>query len=301
MRAPPLHPFHPLLTLVADRCRLKGLEETRRLLGPRGRVLLPYAPGLDELPGQRDLPPPPTLANQEAARARVFSALQEVLFTFAAGHPLLLILDDLQWADEMTLGFLHLIPHEELVDHGVLVLGTYRLEEREEALRELVSQPAALHLELGRLDEQSIQSMACGMLALRSLPRDFDALVRQSEGNPFFVAEYLRAAIAEGLLTRDDHGTWRLDERDGSGRSFQSLALPGSLAEIIQLRLSGLDTRAQVLVELAAVLGREFDSELLLETHPWTSAPPWRRWRRCGCGRSLRACREAACASSTTS
>ena len=119
------------------------------------------------------------------------------------------------------------------MDHGVLVLGTYHLEEREEALKEPVSQPAALHLELGRLDKQSIQSMACGMLALRSLPRDFDALVRQSEGNPFFVAEYLRAAIAEGLLTRDDHGIWRLDERDGSGRSFQSLALPGSLAEIL--------------------------------------------------------------------
>jgi serine/threonine protein kinase/tetratricopeptide (TPR) repeat protein len=263
MRAPPLHPFRPLLAAVADRCRQWGPEETARLLGPRGMVLLPYAPGLDELPGQRELPPPPPLANEEAERARVFASLRDVLFAFAEEDPLLLILDDLQWADELTRSFLHVLLHEDLSGRGVLLLGTYRLEERDEALSELVSAPGALHLELGGLDEQSLHTLARCMLALDEPPRDFDRLVHQSGGNPFFVAEYLRAAIAEGLLHRDLSGQWRLEEGDGAGGPLHAVGLPGSIADIIHRRLRGLDARALALLELAAVLGREFDADLL--------------------------------------
>jgi serine/threonine protein kinase/tetratricopeptide (TPR) repeat protein len=265
LKASPLHPFRSLLTTVMDHCRHWGEEETARLLGPRGKVLVPYEPGLDELPGLRELPPPPPLANEEAERARIFTSLQEILFALAEEEPLLLILDDLQWADEMTLGFLRWLRHEDLVEWGVLLLGTYRLEELEAPLREVVSTPEALHLELGRLDSPSIQSMARGMLALPSLPPDFDGLVQQCEGNPFFVAEYLRAAISEGLLHRDATGRWRLDERAALRGPLHSLGLPDSIAELIHRRLRVLDSRAWTLVELAAILGREFDTELLLE------------------------------------
>lgn len=262
MRAAPLHPFRPLLAEVADRCRHWGEEETARLLGPHGKVLLPYEPALESLPGVCEQPSPPPLASEQAALDRIFSSLREVLFALAEEDPLLLILDDLQWADEMTLGFLRQLRHEELVEHRVLLLGTYRVEERDSALRKVVAAPGALHLELGRLDEQSIRSMACGMLALRSLPADFDRLVRQSEGNPFFVAEYLRAAMAEELLHRDDSGRWRLEQT--SKLSLDSLPLPGSLVELIHRRLSRLDTRARALLQQAAVLGREFEADLLM-------------------------------------
>jgi len=266
-RASPLHPFRPLLAMVADRCRARGEEETAWLLGQRGKVLVPYEPALAELPGVQEQPPPPRLASAEAERARIFTSLQEVLFAWSEEEPLLLILDDLQWADELTLGFLRQLRHEELAARGVLLLGTYRMEEMSEPLREVVSRSTeALHLELGRLDEPDIRSMVCGMLALRSLPPDFDGLVHQSEGNPFFVAEYLRAAITEGLLYRDASGQWRLDTR--ARTSLKALALPSSIAEIIHRRLRGLNARTQVLVEMAAVLGREFDTELLLSSMP---------------------------------
>lgn len=268
MRAPPLHPFRSLLAAVSDRCRLGGAQETARLLGPKGKVLVAYEPALDELPGQRELPPPPTLNTADAARARTFAALRDVLFAFAEEDPVLLILDDLQWADEMTLGFLRQLRHEDLVDRGVLLLGLYRMEEMGDALREVVSAPGALRLELGQLDEHSIESMARGMLALQSLPGGFHRLVRRSGGNPFFIAEYLRATISEGLLHRDDAGQWRLDERARKDGSLANLSLPDSIAEIIHRRLSDLDARAQAVVEHAAVLGREFETDLLLDTVP---------------------------------
>ncbi|WP_375767465.1 protein kinase [Archangium gephyra] len=264
-RASPLHPFRPLLALVADRCRAWGEAETERLLGPWGKVLVPFEPTLDSLPCLREQPPPPPLANNEAERARIFTSLQELLFAFGAEESLLLILDDLQWADELTLGFLEQLRYEELAARGVLLLGTYRMEELSEPLRKVVS-AKALHLELGRLGVSNLRSMVCGMLALDSLPADFEGLVRQAEGNPFFVAEYLRAAIAEGLLHRDASGQWRLADR--APGSLEALALPESIAEIINRRLGGLDARAHGMVELAAVLGRELDAELLLRTVP---------------------------------
>ncbi len=270
-RASPLHPFRPLLARVADWCRVRGEEETAWLLGPRGKVLVSYEPALGQLPGMQEQPPPPRLASDEAERARIFTSLQEVIFSWSEEEPLLLILDDLQWADELTLGFLRQLRHEELAARGVLLVGTYRMEEMREPLREVVSRATeALHLELGRLDEPDIRSMVCGMLALRELPPDFDGLVRQSEGNPFFVAEYLRAAITEGLLHRDASGQWRLDT--GAWASLKALALPNSIAEIIHRRLRGLNARTQVLVQMAAVLGRDFDAELLLSSMPLSEA-----------------------------
>ncbi|MBN8227557.1 protein kinase [Corallococcus macrosporus] len=272
MKAPPLHPFRPLLAAVADHCRQGGPEETARLLGSQGKVLVAYEPALEDLPGQRELPVPPPPANAAAARARIFAALREVLFAFAEEDPLLIIIDDLQWADEMSLGFLQQLRHEELVERGVLLLGTYRMEERGGVLDEVVSMSGALHLELELLDEQGIRSMVGGMLALHTLPKDFDGLVHQAEGNPFFIAEYLRAAITEGLLHRDEWGQWRLEEQGQPRASLDGMGLPLFIAEIIQRRLRDLPPPAQALMEFAAVLGRECDVEVLLSAAPLKQA-----------------------------
>ncbi|WP_309887686.1 protein kinase domain-containing protein [Archangium sp.] len=266
VRASPLHPFRSLLAAMADRCRHLGPEETASLLGPSGKVLVAYEPSLDEIPGVRELSPPPPLP-PELARARVFSALQEVLFAFAEDEPLLLIIDDLQWADELSLGFLSQLRQKDLNARGVLLLGTYRMEEMGEELREIVHATGAQHLSLGRLDDSSVRSMAGGMLALNTPPRELlEVLTHQAEGNAFFVAEYLRAAIAEGLLHRDPSGRWLLSEQTQARNALAALALPGSIAEIIHRRLGGLGTEARTLVESAAVLGREFETELLLDT-----------------------------------
>ncbi|MFY0523289.1 serine/threonine-protein kinase PknK [Archangium gephyra] len=261
VKAPPLHPFRSLLSTVADQCRQWGAKETARLLGPKGKVLAAYEPGLDDLPGQRELPPPPNLPSQ-AARARVLQSLKEVLFGMASHRPLFLVVDDLQWADELSLGFLATLDPAELAQRGVLVLCTYRMEEMGEELRKLVQAPGIRQFEIGRLDKENVRSMVSGMLALRTPPAEFvDVLERQSEGNPFFIAEYLRAAIEARLLHRNTAGEWVLRESAGS---LDTLDLPRSLAEIMDRRLLGLDESTRGLVQLAAVLGREFDLELLL-------------------------------------
>ena len=86
--------------------------------------------------------------------------------------------------------------------------------------------------------------------------RSFERLKVHSEGNPFFVAEYLRAGATEGLLRRTAEGGWRLAQ-SGGALDYDALTLPASLQALLERRLSALRVDTQRLTEAAAVLGRE--------------------------------------------
>jgi predicted ATPase len=256
----PLHPLRRALLAVADRCREHGAAETRRLLGPRGKVLALYEPALEGLPGLEAEPEPAELP-PVAARLRLFRYLLE---TFSAlARPLLLVLDDLHWADELTLGFLRFLLQVRPVEARQasplpLVVGTYRSEDVGEPLRGLLAAPGLRRIELGRLDETAVRRMVGDMLALRRPPEGLVRLVvRPAEGNPFFVAEYMRTAVVEGLLVRDGSGRWRT-----SGRSLR-LGVPRSIHDLVVRRLERRSPAARHLWDVAAVLGREIDEVLL--------------------------------------
>ncbi|WP_163995275.1 serine/threonine-protein kinase PknK [Pyxidicoccus caerfyrddinensis] len=262
VHAAPLQPLRPLLLAVADRCNERGAAEADRLLGPRGRVLAAYEPSLTQLPGQQEQPEPPPLPAPEA-RARVLAALRDTLRAFAEVQPLLLVLDDLQWADDLTLSFLQELGAEHLASRPVLLVGTYRMDEMGAALRALVGAPDAVRVEVGRLNAASAGEMVRGMLALREVPAPFvDSLVQETSGNPFFIAEYLRAAIDAGLLFRAPSGEWLFEA--GGSTAHRPLPLPGSIVELIERRLADLGAEGRALAEAASVLGREQDAELLL-------------------------------------
>ncbi|MEO1272777.1 MAG: tetratricopeptide repeat protein, partial [Myxococcota bacterium] len=141
-------------------------------------------------------------------------------------------------------------------------------EEGQERLRPLVSHPELERIELDRLTEAGIHAMVRGMLAMNSPPEAFVRfLVQESEGIPFFVAEYLRTALAEGLLFRDEQGQWHLveDRRAMTQLRFdQTLTLPVSLRSLFERRLHDLSSEAMELLELAAVIGRDIPESLLL-------------------------------------
>jgi serine/threonine protein kinase/predicted ATPase len=263
----PLHALRKPLRRIADRCRERGERETDALLGPRGRLLAPYEPTLADLPGQGKFPEPAELP-PTAARLRLLEAVARTFAELARSRPLLLVLDDLQWGDELTLGLVEYLARGEPATGGpVLVVGTYRSEEQPEALRSVLESDRGARVDLGRLEEPAVASMVGGMLSLEPSPPVLSGyLSRQSEGNPFFVAEYLRAAVEERLLWRDEHGTWQVDV-EGGGRAkevdYERLGLPRSLRALVERRLGGLERGATAVVAVAAVLGRETDAGLL--------------------------------------
>ncbi len=269
VRAGPFHPLEALFTTLADVCRAEPAM-AERLLGVRGRVLAEYAPELADTVALAHLPPLPALSPR-AARDRALDAVRDTVLALAAVDPLLLVLDDLQWADELTMEFLARLADADLEGHRLLVLGTWRSEETTAVLDALASQPAVETLRLTRLDRRAVSDMVRDMLALDEVPDALASFVyERSDGNPFFVAEYLRSAAAEAVLTRDEDGRWRLqlpsDPGDDGPGAFGAVTQPRSIGELLQRRVAGLGDGAARALRLAAVLGREFDGEALAAT-----------------------------------
>lgn len=257
--AAPLHPFRPVLQLIADRCRRGGRDDTRRLLGDRRPVLAPYEPALASLPG-----PMPSLVElpAEAARERVFEALEHVLAELSLHESFVLVLDDLQWADELSKAFLARLDRGYFASSNLVLVGTYRSDEVTAELEPILATEGAYVVELQPLGREAVAAMVCDMLAMADPPRVLvDFLMRESEGNPFFIAEYLDLAVSEGILERRRAASWSLrGELD-----VDDLPLPRGLRDVVDRRLAALSAPARELARVAAVLGRDFDGRVLLD------------------------------------
>jgi hypothetical protein len=257
----PLSALMPALLAIADHCQTRGEGEIERILGKDGRILAPYQRALEDAPGFSTLRAPPQREPREA-RARVLSTLADALYAFASVRPLLLVIDDLQWADDLTLGFLRTL--EGRVG-PVLIIATYRGDEASEDVRATVRSASARHLQLEGFDESEVSELVRGMLALDAPAPDLDAFLRSKcNGNPFFVDSYMQSAMAAGALRREN-GRWRLGPGDEAASLLgDALEMPSRLSELIDLRLQRLTPETLTFVQTGAVLGRQFDVELLV-------------------------------------
>ncbi len=260
IRGSPLHPLRPLLQAVADRCAELGAEETAALLGRRAAVLGLYEPALAPLSSGGHETENAALP-ASAARYRVLAYLRETLVAFAHAQPMLLVLDDLQWADELTLAFLASLSRDFLRSAGVLLVLGYRLEEAD-AIAAMLQTFEVSPLVLDRVDAEAARAIVRDMLALPSAPSSLvDSFCERAEGIPFFVAEYTRAAVDVGLVRRDRDGRWQLAASD---EDWKALSAPRSVHELVHRRLAALSPAAQRLLANAAVLGRECEVQTLL-------------------------------------
>ncbi|MBN2385268.1 protein kinase [bacterium] len=266
-RRRPLEAFRKPLQAIADFCREQGVKQTRQIMGVRTGVLGLYEPALLDLPGIESVPPLEELG-PEAALLRLYTYLFETLLAFSDNKPLILLIDDLQWVDELTMGFLDfLFRQEQLHDTGLMVIGTCLSGEETSELKTLMETRLLNHYTLDRLPDSAVSRMIADMLALESPPNLFtQMLTRHGEGNPFFISEYLRTTVEEQYLQRDRAGIWHLADHDvylDSGKKFFGLAIPATLRDLVQQRFRSLSAQALTMIEAAAVIGRESSYRLL--------------------------------------
>jgi tetratricopeptide (TPR) repeat protein len=262
----PLAPLRPLLCAVADRCVTEGRTTAERLLGRRVKVLVPYEPALRQVPGFRDqpdaLPLPP-----DADRQRTLADVVETIGLYMAGRPLLLVIDDVQWADDLTVAVLAMLRDGFVHRHPLVVLTACRSEERRQAIDQLVASPNVTTVDVARLNAETVKVIVSDMLAMPDPPWALVRLLeRDSQGNPFFVGEYLRGAVEAGFLRRSAHGDWYVEATDHIRDPIRgTLPISSSLRNVILRRLAALDDVARDLVEAGAALGREFDVDFAAE------------------------------------
>jgi len=231
-------------------------------VGAHGSELCRLVPAL--VTRIRDLPPS-RATDADSERYLLFGAVVGLLASASEHQPLVLVLDDLQWADTTSLELLrHLAAAEQPM--AVLVLGTYRDTELSHAhalldtLAALRRQRGVSRIELTGLDDSAVVSF---MKAAAGHDLD-DAgmglahlLYRETDGNPFFVGEVLRHLSETGAIYPDTNGRWVGVE------SLEDVGLPASVREVIGARVGRLGAVAGRVLSLAAVIGRDFDTDLL--------------------------------------
>ncbi len=201
-----------------------------------------------------DLPPPP-VDEPETERYRLFEAVVGLLTELSRSAPVLLVLDDLQWADRPTLLLLRHLARAT-TPARVLILGAYRSTERGDtftnAMSELIRDRLASQMEVRGLSEANTAELV-RLRAGETPSRSFaHALYEETEGNPFFVEEIVRHLIEAGV-------------RAGSASAsvLQRFGLPEGVKQVIAWRLARLEAPAIELLRVAAVIGREVDAGLL--------------------------------------
>jgi DNA-binding SARP family transcriptional activator/tetratricopeptide (TPR) repeat protein len=202
-----------------------------------------------------DLPPPPA-DEPETERYRLFEAVVGLLTELSRGAPVLLVLDDLQWADRPTLLLLRHLARATNPAR-VLILGAYRSTERRgdtftNALTELRRDRLASQIDIRGLSESATAELV-RLRAGETPSRSFaHALYEETEGNPFFVEEIVRHLLEAGV-------------RAGSASAsvLQRFGLPEGVKQVIAWRLGRLEAAALELLRVAAVIGREVDAALL--------------------------------------
>ena len=213
-------------------------------------ALVPLFPALAQVfPG---LPELPVLHDAAAAQFRLFEAYTQFVAR-AAGTPLLVILDDLHWADKPSLLLLaHLA--QELADMRVLVVGTYRdtdlsrTHPLSEALATLNREPGFLRLALRGLTREETAAYIRTAANVEPVPIVLDRIVEETEGNPFFLSEVVNLLTQEGTLTHT---------------SLSDIAIPDGVREALGRRLDRISPEANETLQVAAVVGRDFAYDTL--------------------------------------
>ncbi len=254
----PYQPFAEAIATYAAGCEDDVLAAQ---LGPNGGDLARLVPALSS----RVELPEPMRADPDTERYRLFEACTDLLTSIAADAPVVLVVDDLHWAARPTLLLLrHVIRHRG--SGRMMIVGTYRDTDLarghplSEALADLRREPDVERIVLRGLAEAEVVELVASA-AGHDLDEDTIRFARdvhtETEGNPFFVGQVLRHLVETGAVRVDD-GRWVVSKRGPVG-------IPEGVREVIGRRLSQLAVETNDVLSVAAVIGREFDSSLLIE------------------------------------
>lgn len=252
--------YAPVMTWLRSQSLSKNLTALDKVWLNELARLLPEL--MVEHPG---LSQPKPLTERRQQR-RLFEALSRAIL--AGHHPLLLMLDDLHWCDRETLAWLHYLLRSDLKTH-LLIIATMRSEEVSadqplmSLLLDLRRSQQLTEIELTPLNEAETTSLAENIAGRPLDPTLARGLYQETEGNPLYVVEIVRAGLPDGGLEPKVGDHSRPLQAQPSTLALQFLPLPPTVQAVIEARLAQLSPEANKLAGLAATMGREFTFDVL--------------------------------------
>src|SRR2546423_8952799 len=246
------YPFAPLLDL------LRTSSQPTPLANDPDPIVLEFAQLLPELALSLTGPLPVALPDPEQEKRRLFAALTRFFKEQAHQSPLLLVIEDLHWCDDISLEFLQSLARF-CAAQPLLLLMTYRSDEVQPSLQRCLAQldraRLSQELQLVPLSHSDVEAMLGAMFALHEGEQAnlLDLIYPLTEGNPFFVEEFLTSLVSRGELLSDD-GVWQ--RKPHPDHHSERPPVPRSVQDAVQQRTHQLSTEAIQVVTFAAVAGR---------------------------------------------
>jgi predicted ATPase/class 3 adenylate cyclase len=248
-------PYLPFLEAIGNYLAKEDVRALRDRLGPAADDLAQLFPQMGR----------PAAAGSDASQAklRLFESILLLLRDAARSNALLLILEDLHWADPATRELLDYATRR-LRSTNVLILATYRTDEmhRKHALRPTIEgwrrSGQVQLIELKALQPAGIADIVCSIFEESTVSDEFrDFLHDRSEGNPFVLEEMLRDALDRGDIFRTDGGWDR--------KALVEIRIPRTVRDTILDRLERLSRDDVAVLSAASVVGRSFDLSTLAD------------------------------------
>jgi tetratricopeptide (TPR) repeat protein len=206
--------------------------------------------------------------NIQQERDRLFESICNLVIEISNERPLLLVLDDLQWADDGTLQVLHYLARN-IRNNKVLICGTYCPEDMNnnggpskslpETIRRMRIEKLVKEIRLDRFNEECTTLMIESLVGKHGLPNGFaKVLYKESEGNPFFIEEVLKSLVNEGLI---DVASYKWAAQS----DFSQIRIPGTVKDVIARRIDTLDDKTKSILKVASVIGNSFTFDILYQ------------------------------------
>jgi predicted ATPase len=224
-------------------------EQLRQDMGPGAADIAQFLPELTVILDGLDQPP---VLEPEQARFRLFFSITEFLKNASRSQPLLIILDDLHWADESSLLLLEFLARE-ISSNRTMVVGTYRDREvtgshpLRQTLGSLVRENNFHEVTLTGLSREEVGEFVAARAGVTVSEAVVDSLHERTEGNPLFVGEVVSSVSPEEI---DQNQDW-------------VARIPQVVREAISRRLGRLSETSNGILRSASVIGRDFDFPLL--------------------------------------
>jgi tetratricopeptide (TPR) repeat protein len=205
----------------------------------------------------------------ENERIRIANAVLEVVRESTAERPILLVLEDIHWADESSLFVLRYMARN-LAGSNILVVVTARPSEGSKAqgtFSAMREDGSISEIAMGGLGVEAVAGLVASSLRPNILPTSFvERIHEDSGGNPFFISELLRQMVSDGAIAMHE-GVYALARED--------YEMPSSVSDVVARRLESIDGDAMALAEYASCVGRVFETSVALSApsleHPGAS------------------------------
>lgn len=251
----PYHPFREGLSHCFEAKDPRMLQCYRSLDKVYRKELIKFIPSFMRYETQEKI-----AADGEIDKFMLYQSILNLLVSLSKQLPIILILDDIHWADEASLNLIVYLA-KQLENERILICTCFREEEAPNSnfyhlIKGMSRESKVKHMTLERLTREHLSLMIDKIFEPYKLSEEFKKWVHdESEGNPFYAEEIIKSLLEEGKITKKDS--------QAIVENYKKFSLPHSIKELILRRILRLSINEQRILGYASVIGQEFQLDLL--------------------------------------